>query len=74
MKGTNVVKYQITACDRCGTEENVSTWVARRGNRKFPGDLCEECWNDLLKIFQPSAGNRGRHEIVITHIDDIPKK
>lgn len=74
MKGAKVVKYQITACDRCGTEENVSTWVARRGNRKFPGDLCEVCWKDLLKIFQPSAGNRGRHEIVITHIDDIPKK
>lgn len=73
MKGNNVVKYQIVACDKCGTEDQVTTWVARRGSRKYPGDLCEACFNDLLKIFQPSTTPRGRHEIVVTRIEDIKK-
>jgi len=74
VKEMMVVKYQITACDKCGTEDDVTTWVARRGNKKYPGDLCKPCFQELLQTFQPSNTRRGRHEIVITHIDDIPTK
>ena len=70
------MKLQISACDRCGTRENgvkVHAWSARKASQRYTGDLCDKCWKELLDIFKPSTLSKGRHQIVVHNIDDIPK-
>lgn len=70
------MKIHITACDRCGIREEKKTikpWTARRGSTRYQGDLCEKCWTELLKTFQPSALSKNRHQIIVTNVEDIPK-
>jgi hypothetical protein len=70
------MKIQVTACDRCGKRDNgvaVDSWSCRRGTRRYAGDLCEECWNELVTIYQPSTLHKGRHQIVVSDPESIPK-
>lgn len=70
------MKVQITQCDRCGKRDNgvqVDAWTARKGTQKYTGDLCGTCWTELLKIFKPSTLAKGRHQVVATELNDIPK-
>ncbi len=71
------MRFQIIACDKCGIREEKKTvqpWTARRGHTRYQGELCEKCWAELVEIFHPTTLTKARHQIVITSIDDIPKK
>ena len=71
------MRLQIVACDKCGVREEkktVKAWTARRGTTRYSGELCEKCWTDLLDTFHPSSLAKSRHQIVITNVDDIPKR
>lgn len=59
---------QTRICDRCQTRDDetvVAPWRAQRGNAKLQGDLCQRCWDELVKTFKASAVGRGRHQIVV---------
>lgn len=71
------MRLQIVACDRCGVREEkkaVKPWTARRGTSRYTGELCEKCWAELVDTFHPSPMAKSRHQIVITSVEDIPKK
>lgn len=70
------MRFQIIGCDKCGVREDkkpVKTWTARRGTTRYTGDLCDKCWDLLVKEFSVSNMTSSRHQIIITDIDDIPK-
>lgn len=71
-----MAKIQVVVCDRCDKRSNgteVSQWIAQRGKRRYTGDLCEACWNELINSFKPVMNAARRHEIVATPIDEIGK-
>lgn len=71
-----MAKIQVVVCDRCNKRSNgaeVGQWIAQRGKRRYSGDLCDPCWDELLGSFKPTMNTARRHEIVATSIDDIGK-
>lgn len=71
-----MAKIQVVVCDRCGKRSNgieVSQWVAQRGKKRYTGDLCDPCWDELLGAFKPTMSAARRHEIVATPIEEIGK-
>lgn len=69
------MKLQIIACDRCGKREDkvkIESWSARKGQHRYVGDLCKNCWDELLSVYQPSNMPRGRHRVQETDLRDIP--
>jgi len=70
------MKLQIVACDKCGSKEDkkkISEWTARRGSTRYTGDLCDKCFQQLLKEYQPQPTSRSRHTVTATDINKIPK-
>lgn len=71
------MKITSIACDSCGVHEDkqpVRAWSARRGSSHYKGDLCETCFDKMVKQFKPSNRSGSRHEIVETNLKDIQKK
>lgn len=69
------MKITSVACDQCKVSEEkkpVTQYSLRRGSRRWTGDLCDKCFDKLLKEFNPSNLPRGKHQIVETKIEDIP--
>lgn len=70
------MKLQVIACDKCGSREDkkdISEWTARRGSTRYTGDLCDKCFQQLLKDYGPQPMSRSRHTIEATDINKIPK-
>lgn len=64
------------ACDKCGiaeTKRPVTQYSMRRGTRRWTGELCDKCFDRLLKEWDPSDLPRGQHRIVETKMEDIVK-
>lgn len=71
-----MARVQTIVCDRCGkrdTDSPVTPWTGKRAAARVSGDLCDECWHDLLDMFHASAAPRGRHQIVLTDPTKIRK-
>lgn len=71
-----MAKIQVVVCDRCNKRSNgveVVQWIGQRGKRRYTGDLCDPCWEELLGSFKPVMNTARRHEIVATSIDEIGK-
>lgn len=71
-----MVKLQIAACDKCGAREEkvrITAWSSRRGSTRYTGDLCDKCWDNLVRTFNPSTLSKSRHQIVVTEVTEIPK-
>ena len=65
------------ACDSCGVHETktpVKPWSARRGSTHYKGELCDNCFDKMMKAYKPTTRGAGKHEIVETKIKDIQKK
>jgi hypothetical protein len=45
----------------------------RRGTRRWTGELCDKCFDALIKEWDPSDLPRGQHRIVETKMEDIVK-
>ena len=70
------MKLQIVACDKCGSKEDkkvIEEWTARRGSTRYSGDLCDKCFQQLLKDYGLQPLSRGRHSIEATDINKIPR-
>lgn len=64
-----MARVQTVVCDRCKAKDDdipVLSWSGKRGNAKVQGDLCQPCWDELMKLFRPDPIGRGRHHIVMT--------
>ena len=71
------MKVTSLACDKCGAHEDsrpVKEWSARRGTTHYLGELCEDCFTELINLFRPSTKGGGRHIIEETKLTDIQKK
>lgn len=74
MKGILMARIQVVQCDRCKVRDDgalITAWSGRRGARKYQGDLCERCWNELVEMFQPSGQGKSRHAIEETPLELI---
>ena len=70
------MKITSIACDKCGITEAkrpVTQSSMRRGTRRWTGELCDKCFDKLLKEWDPSDLPRGHHQIVETKMEDIVK-
>lgn len=70
------MKISVTACDKChvrSEKKPVAEWSLRRGATRWSGELCDKCFQEILKTYQPSSMSRARHVINETKINDIPK-
>tara|TARA_X000001036_G_scaffold208736_1_gene196270 strand:+ start:3285 stop:3500 length:216 start_codon:yes stop_codon:yes gene_type:complete len=70
------VKIVSVACDGCGTADGkrtVTQYSLRRGTRRWTGELCDKCFDKLIKEWNPSDLPRGHHQIVETKMEDIVK-
>lgn len=68
VKATNMALIQTRVCDRCQAREDTSQvmqWKGVRGQSRVQGDLCSNCWSDLVSTFKPAPQSRGRHRIVV---------
>lgn len=71
------MKITSIACDACGVHEDkrpVKAWSARRGSTHYRGELCDECFDKMVKQFKPDSKGGVRHAIVETKLKDIQKK
>jgi hypothetical protein len=69
-----MARIQTIVCDRCGAKDDsgpVLPWEVKRGSRKLTGDLCETCWDGLIKTYRPQQSGRKRHQVVVTEMSDI---
>ena len=70
------MKLVTLACDKCGTPDEkgrVTTWTARRGSRRYSGELCDKCFEKLVKDFKPTTHGTRTHVIEETKMKDIPR-
>lgn len=71
-----MARVSIVVCDRCSLRNDdgrVATWTVRRGTQRYTGDLCDKCFDEMLRIYRPSALAKARHQIHVIDPDKIPK-
>ncbi len=71
-----MARVQTIVCDRCSAKDSdvpVIPWTGRRASVRVQGDLCDNCWKDLLSMFRPATAPKGRHQIVVVDPDKIGK-
>jgi len=69
-----MAKIQVVICDRCQRRSNgieINQWVSQRGKKRYTGDLCDDCWHELVASFKPELNTSRRHTIVATPLSDI---
>ena len=75
MGGNQMARIQVVVCDRCKVKDEatrITPWTARRGQRRYQGDLCDRCWDELINLFHPSSLARSRHQIEETPLEIVP--
>ena len=70
------MRIQVLECDCCSSREGVVTLDGKRDGIPFVGDLCQDCWDDLVEKFGIRPGQRSARKKfeVLDDVSQIPSK